>query len=108
MGEDPGYPQGVGLAMADFVYVMRADGFGEDPVDLHQCRRFVITSPDDREHTDERIYYLHGDGRWIAELGSLEYNGYDAEVWSPSRRYAHPQEVAHYLLSRFGRLTEGL
>src|SRR4051812_41938448 len=49
--------------MAEFVWVSRPDGWGDEAVDLHQCRRFLLSHPN-WEWADRLVeYYLLPDGR---------------------------------------------
>ena len=84
MGSDPAQASGM-------VYVSRLDGQGQDPVDLHRCRRFPLCAPNEDE--DRRlVYYLTPEGRWVKYYGGLSpedgswYQGFSETV---------PPEVAY-------------
>jgi hypothetical protein len=90
--------------MSDIVYVSRADGSGEDPIDLHMCRRFWLRDPGRDESPDDLlIYYLTRGGRWVQVFQVQDEDG-----WSYVHREAHPVEVAHDMLRYWKKLPPEL
>ncbi|WP_406699188.1 hypothetical protein V5E97_09950 [Singulisphaera sp. Ch08] len=87
--------------MAKFVWVNREDGFGQDAVDLHQCRRFLVSCPDPSEggNWDHIVYYRTQNDFWIKESYEQELSGYQIVYC-----YEHAVTVAHDFLKNSRKL----
>lgn len=59
--------------MSEFIWFIRSDGKGQEPLDLHTCRRFVLDGGGAREAEfgDECVehYLLPGGERWVRHYG---------------------------------------
>lgn len=88
--------------MANVVYVLRDDGLGEDPIDLHRCRRFRVV---DGWHLSKSItYYLSletEDRRWVREV-------YEEESGCNVYRFAHVNEVAYDMFLHLRRIPDDI
>jgi hypothetical protein len=92
--------------MAKTVYVQRLDEIGEDPVDLHQCRRFEIIK--NRGSGRVRIFYLTPEERWV-ECSNLPSDWPFQEVASrPSYQEVHPIEATFALSGNYKALPKEL
>ena len=74
--------------MANIVYVLRLDRRGEEPIDLHTCRRFVVNRPEtpsewDRFRPTLREFYRTRDGRWICHLAHPGEAGTERYFFTP-------------------------
>jgi hypothetical protein len=78
-----------------FVHFNRLDGFGQELLDLRQCRFFPVRDPFENDSEDFCAYYLSPDGRWIKHW--QEDQPWDGR-WGEGYREEHPVEVAHDLL----------
>jgi hypothetical protein len=77
-----------------FFYVMQADGFGQDPIDLHECRLFEGSSPQVGDVLPEfsEFYYHEWKNIWIkfTECSFEGYKQYYEEI--------QPDEVARFMI----------
>jgi len=91
--------------MAEFVWVTRLDGFGQNAVDLHQCRRHPLFVPSgDGDQYDHRVYYYHySSDTWI-----LEYIEYYSEFQEEDHRYEDAVVVAYEMLKHSRKLPPEL
>lgn len=112
--------------MARIVYVDRLDGIGEDPVDLDQCRRIVLSDPSAHVWAEEfYTIYMTADGRWFEHwCGDPDIGDPDTffdeddtqaerDAWVKSHsehyKFLHPQSVARHLIQSFkGKLPAEL
>src|SRR5262245_8983703 len=90
-----------GTHMADFRWVMRPDGWGEEAVDLHERRSFWLSHPQSEPQGDElNEYYLMPDGRWILHY-AVQDGGGETEAdngWSKGWRFECLPKVCHDFL----------
>jgi hypothetical protein len=94
--------------MSEVIWFKRLDGQGEESLDLHTCRRFVLADIATIKDENDQcvIFYLTTDGRWVRRYGFVGDEGgrlYRCDVF----REVHPvivvYELAHleeYLTSR--------
>jgi hypothetical protein len=85
----------------EYIWFYRLDGFGDEGLELHSCRRWVLNRFDPSVDSDYTlIYYLTPDGRWIECKG--DQCPYDGE-YVESYREIHPIDAARQFLRGLAR-----
>ena len=91
--------------VADFRFVKREDGFGEEAVDLHTCLLIRLSDPESSPDGELYHFYRTPTDQWIEHRGEPEYDE-GKMYWSESISFVDKIVVAHVLL--INKIYDGL
>jgi hypothetical protein len=92
--------------MPEHVWVRRPDGWGEEAVDLHRCRRFLLAHPLWEQGDELAEWFLMPDGRWIlhSALQDSEYKSGPNPGWDDRWQFENLVRVCYDFLFYRGAL----